>query len=96
MLYSEAIAHEAELAVTSDDLRKMIRENQILNEELQRAGSDADRLQQELAQAISRVTYFEQLSKARETKKQELLRSYRKVGEEVSATKVLLQGECAC
>ena len=39
-LRAEALAQEAELAATADDLRKMIRENQVLNEELQRSGGE--------------------------------------------------------
>ena len=87
---SEALAHETELAATADDLRKVIRENQLLNEELQRFGAESDRLQHKLAQAVSRTAYFEHLSIAKETEKEELIRSHRKVGEELSAVKVML------
>ena len=87
---SEALAHEAELAATAEDLRKVIRENQLLNEELQRFGAESDRLQHKLAQAVSRTAYFEHLSIAKETEKEELIRSHRKVGEELSAAKVML------
>ena len=88
---SEAVAQDAELAATADDLRKMIRENQILNEELQRCGAEGERLQHELQQAVSNVTYYEQLAKAKETERQELLGAYKRLGEEATAARAMLQ-----
>ena len=63
-LRGEAAAQDAELAATADDLRKMIRENQILNEELQRHGEKAEAQQQQVQRGVSRVAYLEQVVKA--------------------------------
>ena len=90
-LRAEALAQEAELAATADDLRKMIRENQVLNEELQRSGEAADQLAHELQHGASQAAYFQQLAKAKDGEKEELLGSYRRQGDEAKALQTSLQ-----
>ncbi|KAL1524944.1 hypothetical protein AB1Y20_019820 [Prymnesium parvum] len=90
-LVSESQETEAELAATADDLRKMIRENQILNEELQRSGQQRENLQRELHLKSSRVMHLEQLTKADEMEKEELLSAYRRLGDESAALRLSMQ-----
>jgi hypothetical protein len=63
----------------------VIRENQILNEELQRSGQLGERFQLDLQKSGARVVYLEQLSKADESEKEELLSAYRRLGDEAAA-----------
>lgn len=90
-LLAEGEATESELGATADDLRKMIRENQILNEELQTTAAGGEAARRELQQAGARVTYLEQLAKASEDEKAELLAAYRGLGDEAAALRLSLQ-----
>ena len=97
-LRAEADANEAALAATTDDLRKIIRENQVLNHELQRAASERERSHLELRQAVSKAAHFERAVKAKEAEREELLASYRALGDDAAATGSSLHSselECA-
>lgn len=75
-LRAEALAQEGELAATVDDLHKMIRENQVVNEEVQKAAIRHEQLNAELQQAAARTSYFELLAQAKQTEGEELLATY--------------------
>ena len=71
-------ANEAELAATTDDLNKMIRENQYLNEELQRGAREKERLQADLRRVEGARAQLSSAVDAKTEEKEEVLRSYRR------------------
>ena len=87
-LRGAARANEEELANVSDDLRKMIQENQLTNEELQKAARSAERYGDESRRLEARVAQLQAAVEAGGEEKEEMLRSYRRQAEEVAAIRL--------
>lgn len=81
-------ASEEELANVADDLGKMIKENQFLNDELQKGARHAERSQREVRQLEAKAAQLQAAVEAAHEEKEEMLRSYRRQAEEVSAVRV--------
>jgi len=96
-LRDEARTREAALAATSEDLRQMIRENQLVNEESQSSAAAAAQMRRELDEARENSVFLQQVVQAFEAEKEELLEAYTRLGEEASAAQSsshALEAEC--
>jgi len=96
-LRDEARTREAALAATSEDLRQMIRENQLVNDESQSSAAAAAQMRRELDEARENSVFLQQVVQAFEAEKEELLEAYTRLGEEASAAQSsshALEAEC--
>ena len=75
---------EEELGAVTDDLGKMIRENQFLNEELQRSGRQGERTQAEMRRHEAKSAQLVAQLAAAAEEKEEIVRSYRRQADEVA------------
>jgi len=85
-LRQEVRSREAELSATSQDLRKMIHENQVVNAEIQGYSVETNRLRAQLDEARAHVARLEQAGNVREREVEELLDAYRRLSDEAHAS----------
>ena len=89
-LTAQRTSDQEELANVTDDLSKMIRENQLLNEELQKLGRQAERASLEATRSEGRASQMRASVDAAKEEREELVRSYKRLTDELSASKAAM------
>lgn len=71
-----------ELRAVMDDLSSVTREQQVVNSELVQAAQERDEARGELRSAASRIAHLEQLLRAKDKEREDLLKVYQELGVE--------------
>lgn len=87
----EHAAKSKELATVVSDLRNMIKENQAVNQELTTTQGQRDQRAMELESMVTRVSHLEELTRAKERERDDLLSTYKAACQENERLKLAAQ-----